>query len=47
MSGKRITEAINSLVFFLKSLPRDSFFNVVSFGSNYEIMYQKSLANST
>ena len=33
MGGKRIEKAKEALVKFIKSLPKDSFFNVVSFGS--------------
>lgn len=43
MSGKRITKAINALKFFLKSLPNDSYFNVISFGTRYNALYPKSV----
>ena len=35
MGGKRITKAKEALILFLKSLPIDSYFNVVSFGSKF------------
>ena len=38
MDGERIRIARDSLVLFLKSLPPDSLFNVVSFGSSYEFL---------
>lgn len=43
MSGSRIQTAKEALIFFLKSLPIDSYFNVVSFGSKYELLFPKSL----
>ena len=46
MSGERINMAKNSLTLFLKSLPKDSLFNVASFGSNYSLMYDKSVQTS-
>ncbi len=39
MSGKRIETAKNSLVYFLKSLPEESKFNIISFGSNDKSLY--------
>jgi len=46
MQGDRITMAISSLQLFLKSLPQDSYFNIVSFGSNYEFLHKESLQSS-
>jgi uncharacterized protein with von Willebrand factor type A (vWA) domain len=34
MSGERILKAKEALTLFVKSLPKDSFFNIVSFGSD-------------
>ena len=42
MYGKRIETAKDSLIFFIKSLPLDSYFNIVSFGSNFEFMFPES-----
>lgn len=47
MSGSRIKEAIEALLFFLKSLPKDCYFNIVSFGSWFNLMFKESVANST
>ena len=33
MNGQRIKKAIEALIIFLKSLPEDCYFNVVSFGN--------------
>ena len=42
MGGTRIQKAKEALVMFLKSLPPDSYFNVISFGSSREKMFPKS-----
>ena len=42
MSGNRIQMAIQALQYFLKSIPPDSYFNVVSFGSSYNMMFNES-----
>ena len=47
MSGQRIEAAKEALIIFLKSLPEDSYFDVVSFGSNHEYLSTKiSTTNS-
>jgi len=42
MSGNRIKMATTALKFFIKSLPPDSYFNIIGFGSTYEKLYEKS-----
>jgi hypothetical protein len=42
MYGKRIEQATQALILFLMSLPQDSYFNVISFGSKFERMFPKS-----
>lgn len=42
MGGKRIEKAKEALVLFIKSLPKDSFFNVVSFGSKYVRLFNEN-----
>ena len=42
MSGTRIQKAREALALFLKSLPEDSYFNVISFGSSSAKMFPKS-----
>jgi uncharacterized protein YegL len=46
MEGARIAQAKEALVLFLKSLPEDSFFNVVSFGSSSQRMFGVSVRNT-
>jgi len=46
MSGKRIEMSRLALILALKSLPEDSFFNVVSFGTNHEFLYPESVLYS-
>lgn len=45
MDGSRIENARNALIFFLKSLPIDSIFNVISFGDHHYPMYSQSQKN--
>ncbi|WAQ96449.1 VMA5A-like protein [Mya arenaria] len=42
MNGSRIKNAKEALLLFLKSLPAGCYFNVVSFGSNYKCLFNKS-----
>ncbi|WAQ96448.1 VWA5A-like protein [Mya arenaria] len=42
MKGNRIKNAKEALLLFLKSLPAGCYFNVVSFGSNYKCLFDKS-----
>ena len=42
MDGTLIEKAKEALILFLKSLPVDSYFNVVSFGSSWEKMFPQS-----
>lgn len=43
MSGDRISIATQAAVLFLKSLPKNSKFNILSFGNSYESMYDRSV----
>lgn len=43
MSGSPIQLAVEALKLFLHSLPIGSKFNVVSFGSNFEKLYEESV----
>jgi hypothetical protein len=40
MDGNRIKKAKEALILFLQSLPHHTYFNVVSFGSSYEFLFQ-------
>jgi uncharacterized protein with von Willebrand factor type A (vWA) domain len=46
MDGSRITKAKEALILFLKSLPEDSYFNVVSFGTNSSKIFDESVRYS-
>jgi uncharacterized protein with von Willebrand factor type A (vWA) domain len=39
MSGTRMKMAKEALILFLKSLPQQCYFNIISFGSTYESMF--------
>ncbi len=41
MSGDRIKHAKETLLLFLKSLPVGCYFNILGFGSNYEVLFKK------
>jgi len=43
MHGKPMTLATEALKLFIHSLPMGSKFNVVSYGSNYELMFANSM----
>ena len=43
MSGGRITQAIESLTLFLKSLPENSIYNIISFGTDFKRLYPHSV----
>lgn len=42
MEGQRISQATAALTLFIRSLPTDSFFNVVSFGGDYKKLFDES-----
>lgn len=43
MDGQSIQMAKEALIFALKSLPPNAYFNILSFGSSYETMFQSNL----
>ena len=43
MGGNRIKKAKEALIFFLKSLPEGSYFNVYSFGNSYKKLFEISV----
>jgi hypothetical protein len=45
MGGEPIKKAKEALTLFLKSLPIDTYFQVVSFGSNFSNLFEKSQKN--
>lgn len=47
MQGTRIEKAKEALILFLKSLPEDSYFNVISFGSGFQRMFPSSEKNDS
>lgn len=46
MGGKAIEKAKEALILFLKSLPTDTYFQVISFGDTSEQLFKESRKNS-
>lgn len=46
MGGSPIEKAKEALIIFLKSLPVDTYFQVISFGSGSKSLFQSSQKNS-
>jgi len=42
MSGSRMRTANEALLMFMKSLPEDSLFNIISFGTSHKFMFSES-----
>ena len=40
MDGHEMTNAKEALLLFLKSLPVDCYFNIISFGSDYSALFK-------
>ena len=45
MDGARINKAKEALIIFLKSLPMNCYFNIYSFGSKYNKIFEQSVLN--
>ena len=41
MRGSRIKEAKDTLLLFLKILPMGCYFNIIGFGSHFEVLFKK------
>ena len=44
MAGSYIKDAAQTLLLFLKSIPEGCYFNVIGFGSSYELLFPESVA---
>ena len=42
MNGKRISKARSALISFLKQLPKNAYFNIISYGSTFHYMFTYS-----